>query len=95
MPTPARPYRTPPPVPPGYARCDCCGSPFTVAARGRPRRFCSDECRRMEYQLGKLEEWIENFPAEAPAEGRAALRRRLWRVANLLNATGGSKLSSY
>jgi hypothetical protein len=33
------------PLRPGAGTCDQCGSRFTQSARGRVRRFCSDQCR--------------------------------------------------
>lgn len=32
------------------ARCRRCGRPFLVQRTGRPRRYCRDSCRQMDYQ---------------------------------------------
>ena len=38
-------------------RCAVCGTPFEVRRRrGRPERFCSEPCRRVEHQ-GQKSDW--------------------------------------
>ena len=34
--------------PAGALRCEKCGDPFTPADRGKPKRFCSEKCRKAE-----------------------------------------------
>ncbi|MFF9168301.1 MULTISPECIES: hypothetical protein [unclassified Streptomyces] len=35
------------------ASCERCGEDIAQAATGRPRRFCSDRCRRARHQRAK------------------------------------------
>jgi hypothetical protein len=40
-------YVTVAPERPGMMSCEVCGNPLELAAKGRPRRTCSDACRKV------------------------------------------------
>lgn len=86
MPTKPRPYVDVPRPAAGYDVCACCGAYFVVKKTGRPRVYCSDNCRSIAYMIEHLESRIDALNPDAPVEGRRILRRTLWRLANLLNS---------
>ena len=64
--------------------CEFCGRELPEPkATGRPRAFCSDDCRKLVYLLGKVEERIIRI--NPTPEKKKLLRRRLWAAANLMN----------
>lgn len=75
--------------------CPVCGSNIIDAKTvkgGRPRTYCSDECKRFENLASWLEEVIPNLPKGPDTESK--VRQRLWYLANLTNTkrlNGGSK----
>lgn len=72
--------------------CDLCGATFHDVAgrRGAPRQYCSAECKDLASDLSRIETRV-NVVAnrnDTSLARLAAVRGRLWRIANLLNARG-------
>jgi endogenous inhibitor of DNA gyrase (YacG/DUF329 family) len=43
-------------------RCDRCGEAFHQPATGRRRRYCSDSCKQLAYQLRRAERLLAKGP---------------------------------
>ena len=61
--------------------CPLCGSPVTSPVTGRPRRYCTDACRRFDYYLRALEALAARITF-ARRESASAVRSRLWTLRN-------------
>jgi hypothetical protein len=71
-------------------RCTLCGTYFeTTVGRGRPRSYCSEECRKWSHALSTLTSYTEKVLEHADdPEKRRAIRSRLWSLANSVNRAG-------
>ncbi|WP_027715841.1 hypothetical protein [Desulfuromonas sp. TF] len=64
--------------------CEFCGRELPEAKKtGRPRAFCGDNCRKLVYLLGKIEDRL--VLVNPTPEKKKLLRRRLWSAANIMN----------
>ena len=69
--------------------CSTCGKSFSTAGdKGRPREYCSAECRRFAASFSLVQSDLQKVLPGATVEGRRAIRRRLWSLANSLNRAG-------
>lgn len=72
-----------------YKTCPVCGQPFLdTKTTGRPRVFCGDDCRRLDQMFGWMEDQLQRV--SPTADKKKAMRRKLWYLANLLNANNRS-----
>lgn len=71
--------------------CRLCGSPLPPPKGGRPRDFCSDECRQFDSLRAQMSRrLLEVIPHMTP-EARLEVRSSLWNVANYVNGKAGTK----
>jgi endogenous inhibitor of DNA gyrase (YacG/DUF329 family) len=71
-----------------YKTCPVCGRELPKQkSTGRPRVFCDTDCRRLDQILGWLEDQLGRV--DPTSEKKKSLRRRLWYLANQLNAKSG------
>ena len=71
-------------------KCQLCGSPFPVnTGRGRPRSYCSAECRKWAHAYSTLMSLTDKVLDHAlDAEKRRAMRSRFWSLSNMTNRGG-------
>lgn len=71
--------------------CHICGKPLGSQEKrpGRPRIFCSTECKELETRLGQVGKLLEILGQRGVSiEAGRKLRRRCWGFANSLNQSG-------
>ena len=74
--------------------CLVCGGIVWLAPAGRPRFYCSEECKEVSKLLSRLGSYMPKIVARGAAsgdEGRRALailKGNLWRLGNETNAAG-------
>lgn len=65
--------------------CIVCGSPLPPPKRGRPRDFCSDECRQFDSLRAQMSRKLLEVSRHMTHESKIQIRRSLWSVANYVN----------
>jgi hypothetical protein len=65
--------------------CQVCGSPLPPARPGRPRHYCSDECRQFAAYLAQVVDRLEKVRTHTTPKAALEIRAQLWRIANQLN----------
>ena len=65
--------------------CRVCGTELPPAKRGRPRDFCSDECRQFDSLRAQMSRKLLQVSRHMTAEARLETRASLWAVANYVN----------
>ncbi len=78
------------------ALCSLCGAsiPRRIGA-GRPRVWCSTDCRELSKLIGRIDAYIEKIGPRMTGETRSNLRSQLWYSANLLNRFGPPTTAGY
>lgn len=66
-------------------KCQFCGAAIDQLPNGRPRLFCSSECRETSSYLTMVEQRLPTIRYHLDADAARSIRRRLWLAANLLN----------
>lgn len=69
--------------------CELCDGSITYSGRGRRPDYCCEACRRVGTALNNLENYLAKIPFKEGPAGRvqkAAVRGRVWSIANRFNA---------
>ncbi len=72
--------------------CPVCGTPIVQrGGRGRPKEFCSADCRQIKYALCTLLEQVDGLVERCQPESASQIKGELWRLGNLFNRVAGGR----
>lgn len=71
--------------------CSCCGDSFEAVTgkRGRPRIYCSHDCKELAFHLGKIEDLLSGRRSGSH-DSKKRLRSMCFYLANQLNGKAAS-----
>lgn len=67
-------------------KCPICGTSFVNSLKGKPRIYCSDNCRDLNKYLNAVEDKVLNVSFDNSFCSKQ-LKGQVWRIANLIKIT--------